>query len=40
VTNGLRAMPAWSATLQAEQIDSIWAYVGAVNGWKTTTLPH
>jgi cytochrome c55X len=40
VTNGLRAMPAWSATLQPEQIDLIWAYVGAVNGWKTTTVPH
>jgi len=40
VTNGLRAMPAWSATLRAEQIDLIWAYVGAVNGWKTTPAPH
>jgi cytochrome c55X len=40
VTNGLRAMPAWSATLRAEQIDLIWAYVGSVNGWKTTMAPH
>jgi mono/diheme cytochrome c family protein len=40
VTNGLRAMPAWSATLQAGQIDLIWAYIGAVNGWKTPSAPH
>jgi cytochrome c55X len=34
VTNGLRAMPAWGSTLKAQQIDLIWDYIGAVNGWK------
>lgn len=34
VTNGKGAMPAWGATLKPEQIDLLWAYVGAVNGWK------
>jgi mono/diheme cytochrome c family protein len=33
VAKGLRAMPAWEATLQAADIDAIWAYVGSVNGW-------
>jgi len=33
VTQGLRAMPAWGGTLKPEQIDAIWAYIGAVNGW-------
>jgi mono/diheme cytochrome c family protein len=36
VTKGLRAMPAWEATLQTSDIDSIWAYVGSVNGWSET----
>lgn len=35
VTNGLRAMPAWGGTLKPEQIDLIWAYIGAVNGWQS-----
>lgn len=39
VTNGLRAMPAWGATLKPEQIDQIWAYIGSVNGWKPTSAP-
>jgi cytochrome c55X len=34
VTNGLRAMPAWGATLKPEQMDLIWAYIGSVNNWK------
>ena len=34
VREGLRAMPAWGETLKASEIDLIWAYVGAVNGWK------
>jgi cytochrome c55X len=34
VTNGKGAMPAWGATLKPEQIDLLWAYIGAVNGWK------
>jgi len=36
VTNGVRAMPAWGATLKPEQIDLIWAYIGSVNGHKET----
>jgi cytochrome c55X len=34
VTKGIRAMPAWEGTLSAEQIESLWLYIGAVNGWK------
>lgn len=33
VTHGVRQMPAWGGTLKPEQIDLIWEYVGAVNGW-------
>jgi cytochrome c55X len=36
VNQGLRAMPAWGGNLKAEQLDLIWAYIGAVNGWKAT----
>ena len=36
VTDGVRAMPAWGTTLKPEQLDLLWAYVGAVNGWKAT----
>lgn len=39
VTNGLRAMPAWGATLKPEQMELIWAYIGAVNGW-TAPMPQ
>lgn len=39
VTNGLRAMPPWGATLQPEQMDMIWAYIGSVNGWKPAGMP-
>ncbi len=34
VTQGKGAMPAWGGTLKPEQIDLLWTYVGAVNGWK------
>ena len=34
VMNGVRAMPGWSGTLKPEQVDMLWAYVGAVNGWR------
>jgi hypothetical protein len=27
-------MPALGETLKPEQVDLIWAYIGAVNGWK------
>ena len=33
VNEGLRAMPAWSATLKPAQLELLWAYIGAVNGW-------
>ena len=34
VTQGLRAMPALGGALTPEQLDAIWTYIGAVNGWK------
>jgi len=34
VMNGKNAMPAWSNTLKPEQLEQLWAYLGAVNGWK------
>jgi cytochrome c55X len=40
VTNGVRAMPAWGATLKPEQIDLLWTYIGAVNGWKAEPAPR
>jgi mono/diheme cytochrome c family protein len=40
VTEGVRAMPAWGTTLKPEQLDLIWAYVGAVNGWEGTPAPR
>jgi mono/diheme cytochrome c family protein len=40
VTNGVRAMPAWGTTLKPEQIDLLWAYIGAVNGWKAEPAPR
>jgi mono/diheme cytochrome c family protein len=40
VTNGLRAMPAWGATLKPEQMDLVWAYIGSVNGWKAAPGPQ
>ncbi len=40
VTNGVRAMPAWGGTLKGEQIDLLWAYIGAVNGWTATPAPR
>jgi cytochrome c55X len=33
VSKGLRAMPAWEGTVKPEQIESLWLYLGAVNGW-------
>jgi mono/diheme cytochrome c family protein len=33
VSKGIRAMPAWESTLSAEQIESLWLYIGSVNGW-------
>ena len=40
VTEGVRAMPAWGTTLKPEQLDLIWAYVGAVNGWEAGSAPR
>ena len=33
VTNGKRQMPAWGSVLKPEAVESIWLYVGSVNGW-------
>lgn len=33
VSKGIRAMPAWEGTLSPEQIESLWLYIGSVNGW-------
>jgi mono/diheme cytochrome c family protein len=33
VLKGLRAMPAWEGTIKPEQVDQLWAYITAVNGW-------
>ena len=40
MTDGVRAMPAWGPTLKPEQIDLLWAYIGAVNGWNTSPAPR
>jgi mono/diheme cytochrome c family protein len=39
VSKGVRAMPAWEGTVKPEEIEAIWVYVGAVNGWATTREP-
>jgi mono/diheme cytochrome c family protein len=33
VTHGRRQMPAWGGTLKPETIESLWLYVGSINGW-------
>ncbi|MFM7507831.1 MAG: c-type cytochrome [Rubrivivax sp.] len=33
VLKGSRAMPAWEGTIKPEELESIWLYVGSVNGW-------
>jgi cytochrome c55X len=33
VNKGLRAMPAWEASLKPGELDAMWAYLGSVNGW-------
>lgn len=33
VTNGKRQMPAWRGIVSPEKIESIWLYIGSVNGW-------
>ena len=40
VSAGLRAMPAWGTTLKPEQLDLLWAYIGAVNGWQAASAPR
>jgi len=37
VTQGIRAMPAWGAQLKPGQLESLWLYIGSVNGWPVTT---
>lgn len=33
VLKGIRAMPAWEKTLKPGELESLWLYVGHVNGW-------
>lgn len=33
VSKGLRAMPAWEGIVKPEEMESIWLYIGSVNGW-------
>lgn len=33
VTNGKRQMPAWGGIVKPDAIESIWLYMGSVNGW-------
>jgi mono/diheme cytochrome c family protein len=33
VTNGKRQMPAWGGMVKPETMESIWLYIGSVNGW-------
>jgi mono/diheme cytochrome c family protein len=33
VTNGKRQMPAWGGMVKPETLESIWLYIGSVNGW-------
>jgi mono/diheme cytochrome c family protein len=33
VTNGKRQMPAWGGILKPETVESLWLYLGSVNGW-------
>lgn len=33
VLKGWRAMPAWEGIIKPEELESIWLYVGSVNGW-------
>ena len=40
VTEGVRAMPAWGPTLKRDQLDLLWAYLGAVNGWEAGAAPR
>jgi len=40
VTEGVRAMPAWGTTLKPEQLELLWAYVGAVNRWEAASAPR
>lgn len=33
VNKGVRAMPAWEGIVKPEELESIWLYIGSVNGW-------
>jgi cytochrome c55X len=39
VAKGVRAMPAWEGVVKPEEIEAIWVYVGAVNGWGAGKAP-
>lgn len=33
VSNGKRQMPAWGGILKPDIVESLWLYIGSVNGW-------
>jgi mono/diheme cytochrome c family protein len=33
VKEGKRAMPAWDGIVKPDEIEAVWVYIGAVNGW-------
>ncbi|MBK9362069.1 MAG: cytochrome c [Rubrivivax sp.] len=33
VNKGVRAMPAWEGIVKPDELESIWLYIGSVNGW-------
>ena len=33
INKGLKAMPAFEGSIKPAEIDALWAYIGAVNGW-------
>lgn len=40
VNNGKRAMPAWEGIVKPQDIESIWLYIGEVNGWPAPNAPE
>jgi mono/diheme cytochrome c family protein len=33
INKGIKAMPAFEGHIKPAEIDALWAYVGAINGW-------
>lgn len=34
VRRGLRVMPAWEGIVKPHEMESLWLYIGSVNGWE------